>query len=489
MEPADENTLRTLFEITCDGWQGLRLQLQRLLQFGCERFGMEVGTLAQIRDQEYHIVQQFSPDQLTWQDGDIHVLQDTYCAMALSTTMPLGIRDIVQTETPEHPAWHKFGLRAYIGIPLRVEGAVYGTLSFADRQAAPHAFLEQDFSDLRQMAIWLEAELVRRQQESRLHWREERFRSGFYASPGALLIINHQGEIEQINAEAERLFQYREAELVGKSIEILVPEAARGHHPRLREGYIQNPTARPMGEGRDLLARNAQGEVFPVEIGLNPIRTQHAVLVLCAVLDLRERKRYEQTILDQAELLRQANRQLSRQAVTDALTGLSNRYHFTVKLKEYLSLAHRSGECVSILMLDVDHFKKYNDTYGHTAGDEALKAVARELTHQTRDVDIVARYGGEEFIILLPATDRDGALVIGERIRDAVEKISDLYQQVTLSGGIATVVDIANPTQDIDNKCRELINQADQALYRSKQQGRNRVTHVDQGRGKGLSTG
>ena len=472
-------TLKTLFEITCDSGQGLSHQLERLLRFACERFGMEVGTLAQIRDQEYRIVQRLAAGQLDWQGGAVHELQDTYCGLTLNAGMPIGIGDIVQSQTPDHPAWRKLGLRAYLGIPIRVQGEIYGTLSFASRQAIRDEFTPEDLEDIRLLGSWLEAELTRRRQEDELQQLEERFRRGFYAAPGALLILNQKGEIEQINAEAERLFGYRETELFGQPIEILVPERDRVHHPRLREAFLQSPTIRPMGKGRDLLAQNAEGEVFPVEIGLNPIQIREQSLVLCAVSDLTERKRYEKTILEQTELLTQANKRLSQRATTDGLTNLANRHHFMAKLKEYLSLAQRSGECVSILMLDVDHFKKYNDTFGHTAGDEALKAVAGELSRHTRDVDIVARYGGEEFIILLPAADREGARVIGERIRSALEQITHLRRPVTISGGIATAVDIANPTKDMDEMCKELIDQADQALYRSKQLGRNRITHIE----------
>ncbi len=297
------------------------------------------------------------------------------------------------------------------------------------------------------MANWLATELLRRQRDEVLSKEAAKFRSGFYASPSPKMILNHQGIIEHANTEAERLFQYSEAELIGKPIEILVPEGFRSAHPRLREGFMQAPIARSMGIGRDLLAQNSQGEAFPVEVGLNPIQNEDGILVLCAVVDLTERKRYEKKILEQAELLEQTNKLLSYQAITDSLTSLFNRRHFMMKLKEYLSLAHRSGECISMLMVDVDHFKKYNDAYGHTAGDEALKAVAKELHRQTRDVDIVARYGGEEFIVLLPATDRQGAMVIAERIRNAVEQISDLCRIVTLSGGIATAIDLADPEQ------------------------------------------
>jgi len=479
MDRAQGNTVEALLEIACANPHDLRLQLEQLLQYGLARFGMEVATLAQIQGQDYRIVQQLSPAQLDWQDGASHALGDTYCALTLDAAQPQAVHDVARSATPHHPARHRFGLRAYLGIPLRVDGELYGTLSFAHRQASRREFGVEDFTDLQRMATWLEAELVRRERECELQRQEERFRRGFYAAPSAMLILNHRGEIEQANSEAERLFHYREAELLGQPVEILVPETSRPGHPRLRDGFLRSPEVLHIGGGRDLLAQNARGEVFPVEVGLNPFHSRGEDLVLCAVIDLTERKHNEQIILEQAQQLEQANRQLSQRAITDPLTHVYNRHHFMVKLKEYLSLAHRSGECVSILMLDVDHFKKYNDSYGHTAGDEALKAVAGELTRQTRDVDIVARYGGEEFIILLPATDREGALVSAERIRSAVEGIGHLRRVVTLSIGIATAMDIANPTQAIEAKCRLLIDKADQALYRSKQLGRNRITHCE----------
>ncbi len=232
-----------------------------------------------------------------------------------------------------------------------------------------------------------------------------------------------------------------------------------------------------MGIGRDLLAQNAAGEVFPVEVGLNPITTEEGTLVLCAVVDLTERKKYEAKTLEQKELLAQANKQLSEQVATDSLTNLANRRHLMAKMEEYLLLADRSGDCLSLLMADVDYFKQYNDSFGHPAGDEALQAVARELSRQSRQVDIISRYGGEEFSVLLPAADWQGAMAVAERIRAATAQISHLHQGLTLSLGVATT-DVEIHMMDIQHQCSELIARADRALYTSKQTGRNRVTHA-----------
>lgn len=305
---------------------------------------------------------------------------------------------------------------------------------------------------------------------------EEKFRVALNASPSAMLIVGQYGLIEYANQAAERLFQYTHEQLTGKPVEMLLPQELREIHPKLCQGFYRNPEARSMGVGRDLLAQNAAGEVFPVEVGLNPITTQEGTVVLCAVVDLTERKKYEAKILEQKELLEQANKQLSEQVVTDSLTNLANRRHLMAKMEEYLLLADRTGECLSLIMADVDYFKQYNDSFGHPAGDEALQAVARELSQQSRQVDIVARYGGEEFSVLLPATDWEGAMAIAERIRAATARISHLHRAVTLSLGVATT-DARMHSKDIQQQCSELTAQADRALYTSKQTGRNRVTH------------
>ena len=479
MVGADPETIRVLFDIACDYQAGLKHQIDRLLRHGCRRFGLEVGVLTQAETQHYRVLQHCSPAELQLQDGAMFDLQEACYAIPAAKEEPVAAVDLTKIEPAGQPTTNQSGFKACLGISLRLDGTLFGILGFASLCPGQRCFEPEDLTDLKLMADWLRTELSRQRREDSLQRAEEKYRIGFSASPSPMLIITADGLIEHVNQEAARLFQYSQHQLVGKPIELLIPEEHQAIHPKLREGFANSPLARPMGSGRDLTAQNAKGEVFPVEIGLKPIRTSEGLYVLCAMTDLTERKRYEQTILEQAELLKETNKQLSLQAITDNLTGLFNRHHFMSKLQEYISLGFRSGECVSVLMLDVDHFKKYNDSFGHTAGDEALKVVAEELTRQTRHVDIVARYGGEEFIILLPATDREGAMVIAERIRAAVASISSLQRAVTLSGGVATTVNLGDPNIGIEHKCKEIIERADRALYWSKQKGRNRITHIE----------
>ena len=160
--------------------------------------------------------------------------------------------------------------------------------------------------------------------------------------------------------------------------------------------------------------------------------------------------------------------QVQRLAETDGLTGLANRRMFQTTLERELSRAARSGEPVTLVMVDVDHFKSFNDRYGHQAGDEVLELVAGVLASACRDFDTAARYGGEEFAVILPSCSSAESLVVAERLRQSIAGI-ETVADVTGSAGVATY-----PTHAADPE--GLIKAADEALYESKRAGRNRVT-------------
>jgi two-component system chemotaxis response regulator CheY len=169
--------------------------------------------------------------------------------------------------------------------------------------------------------------------------------------------------------------------------------------------------------------------------------------------------------------LRRQNARLAELATSDDLTGLKNHRHFRGALEEGVSLANRQGVPFSLVMLDVDHFKQYNDAFGHPAGDEVLRDLARSLREGVREHDVVARYGGEEFVMLLPMTDAEAALGVGERLRAAIAARPWPFRPITASLGIATTgPHVTTPAL--------LLDLADRALYHSKASGRDRVTHA-----------
>jgi diguanylate cyclase (GGDEF)-like protein len=170
--------------------------------------------------------------------------------------------------------------------------------------------------------------------------------------------------------------------------------------------------------------------------------------------------------------LEERNGQLEELATTDALTGLKNRRAFNEALETAALLASRQGFPLSIVLLDVDHFKSYNDSFGHLAGDEVLREIGRLLLGGVRAHDVAARYGGEEFVVLLPFAEADEARVFSERIWIAIGSHRWPMRPVTASLGVAT---------DAGGICgaAELLERADRALYESKRVGRDRVTHDD----------
>ena len=168
------------------------------------------------------------------------------------------------------------------------------------------------------------------------------------------------------------------------------------------------------------------------------------------------------------EQLRRQNEELERLSLTDVLTGLANRRYLVQQLNEEALRYRRTKKEFSVLMADVDHFKQYNDTFGHPAGDEVLKRVARILRTTTREVDCVARYGGEEFCVMLPETDATGAAILAERICEHVAATEFPGQKITVSIGVASLPDDGDTPDAV-------IAAADEALYQAKREGRNRV--------------
>ena len=181
---------------------------------------------------------------------------------------------------------------------------------------------------------------------------------------------------------------------------------------------------------------------------------------------------YAEELQHERASLMAANERLERLALTDGLTDLWNHRHFQEQLFRVCKATARSARPISLVMVDVDHFKQYNATYGHPEGDTVLKTVAALLRGSAREGYDAARYGGEEFVLILDNTNREQAIVVGDRVRKAIADYEWPKRGVTASFGVST-------SAEAGAKPEELIRQADAALYVSKVSGRNRVTHFD----------
>ncbi|MEE4110854.1 MAG: GGDEF domain-containing protein [Halieaceae bacterium] len=218
------------------------------------------------------------------------------------------------------------------------------------------------------------------------------------------------------------------------------------------------------------------------EAGL-PALVAPALVLMVAVSIYRSRRSAirsvealrERVARDQQQL-EQVNEQLRNLSISDPLTGALNRRGFDDRLRAELNGAARSGEQLSVQLLDVDYFKRYNDDFGHPAGDTALIRVAEVLRSCCRGSDSVVRYGGEEFALIMPATDAAGCQRMAERVRRAIATAGGLARPITVSIGAATLQPAV--MSDPDETASALMAAADNALYRAKQAGRDRADFV-----------
>jgi diguanylate cyclase (GGDEF)-like protein len=185
---------------------------------------------------------------------------------------------------------------------------------------------------------------------------------------------------------------------------------------------------------------------------------------------LRDLEAYQTKLERYHRQLEAANEKLSAQRHTDSLTGLSNRRAFDRRLEEEVHRAQRYGSELSLIMTDVDHFKRYNDEYGHAAGDEVLKLVADAMAEVGRASDFVARFGGEEFVVILPETALSGAVIFAERFRRGIAAVEYPMGSITASLGVAELEE--------GESAHDLLKRADAALYAAKDAGRNRVVEA-----------
>jgi len=193
-------------------------------------------------------------------------------------------------------------------------------------------------------------------------------------------------------------------------------------------------------------------------------------------LDITERKKADLLIQELIQRLEAEKDKAQQNAMTDGLTGIPNRRYFDETLHKELFRLKRTGSPLALMMIDIDHFKKFNDRYGHVAGDECLKRVAETIrVNIGRSPDFVARYGGEEFVVVMPDTDVRGAEIVAERVRQSIEKLtiphetSETSPHVTISLGVTSVY-----SETIDSP-DDIVRLADDALYKAKNEGRNRI--------------
>ena len=315
----------------------------------------------------------------------------------------------------------------------------------------------------------------RRRTEAALRTSEIKFRTvidrlgeGFY------LIDPAAGTILESNAALQRMLGYSPAELAGMANHDLIAGHDRAAVSAAVRANLAVALPKLRSDGRCQLGqcqyRRKDGGAVDVEVLAAIVPGCDGELVAFIVRDVTEQRAHEQRLFDYQLGLEEANSKLKALASTDGLTGANNRKAFDERLAEAFERADRFGEPLSLILLDVDRFKLFNDTFGHPAGDDVLRSVAQALLKAARVTDSVARYGGEEFAIILPETELAGAMIVAERCLRDIAALPWSQRAVTASIGVATKTNSVEGAAD-------LLRAADLALYRSKQSGRNRVNH------------
>ena len=196
--------------------------------------------------------------------------------------------------------------------------------------------------------------------------------------------------------------------------------------------------------------------------------------------EIDQRKARERELLELTARLKEMNNELKLLSTRDGLTGVANRHAGNDFLSREWPRAIREQNYFSVIMLDIDYFKLYNDSHGHLQGDECLKKVAHTLRRGIhRPADLLVRYGGEEFIVYLPDTKREGALIVAIAMKSEVEAMQLHHGSSKASPYVTVSIGIASTIPDMDKSVEVLIDSADRALYRAKQEGRNRVCIAD----------
>ncbi|MBX3120100.1 MAG: PAS domain S-box protein [Fimbriimonadaceae bacterium] len=281
-------------------------------------------------------------------------------------------------------------------------------------------------------------------------------------SSSGIFVFDASFRLKYVNTAFVKLVSSDAEDLVGKSAEeILTQFGSEEHAIRVLRQVFRNPKPTEL----ELSVNDRYGDKYWFELVLNPVLDPEGKLThfIAVAHNITDRKLVEHE-------LQTANKRLEALASTDGLTGVQNNRAFRGFLELELQAAHAAKRPLSIILLDVDKFKSFNDSFGHLAGDEVLKGVADTLLDACRAGDFVARYGGEEFVVVLPGADEERAIAAAERIRTAIERVVWPHRQVTASFGVATVV---GRCKDIE----KIISEADKALYASKDAGRNCTTH------------
>jgi two-component system cell cycle response regulator len=354
--------------------------------------------------------------------------------------------------TVNRAACRRVGARSMLCVPLRHEDRPVGALKVYSPEVG--FFDDEDVGTLELMAGFISAATANAVVQRALVTSEQRFRAISELASDGIISADAGGRIVMWNQSASRLFGYSESEALGRPISILMPERYVVDDDNAFVGFDEERMRKAVGRTNELTGLHKDGSEFPVELTASTWVAGEERFFSAIVRDISERKRLEAAIMTLAR--------------TDHLTGLLNRRAGEETFSRELIRSRRYERDLSCALLDIDHFKRINDTVGHAAGDHVLRQLGKRLSGRIRGSDTAARWGGEEFLLILPETSLSGAQELAESVRVMVEGVDfAVIPRATVSIGVACLL----PGETVE----QTVARADKNLYAAKAQGRNRV--------------
>jgi diguanylate cyclase (GGDEF)-like protein/PAS domain S-box-containing protein len=478
-----EAAIRSLHEIAASQDLSFREKVRSLLALGCDVFSLELAALHQVEGDSCVIFEAKTPGTII-NRGDRSPATHTFYPAVLAAGHPISFTNA--EDAPPAVGCKVLPVEAYLGGLVLVEGRPWGLLSFASQRRRPEPFQPSDFELLELVTLWLGRELERDQRDREMALVQEMgdLLQSCKTIREACQVISRQsiqlfpgvsGVVYRVDPDQQELHALVAWGLAGVQEDPLPVDGCWACR-RDAEHFVADPES-------SLLCGHLPG--LPLTSCLCvPMRAHGEAGVLHLRLDpggdagaFGSRWRRLASIMARQLAMALANlgllERLHEQSIRDPLTRLYNRRHFDKALNEGIRRSERSGACLATIFIDVDHFKKINDTFEHEGGDAVLRSLGEVLIRNCRDGDVPCRLGGEEFAVLLPGVSLEAACQRAEDLGDEVRALKVMHNgrpvQVTISLGVALYPDHGLSP-------REVAEAADKALYRSKHTGRDRVT-------------
>lgn len=446
-----EDFMKVFFQTTANGALGFNEKIVQLLKLGCDHLGYHSGGVVTLDRDKAVIIEAMGED-----------------PFEKNVAYPLDEVFYNRLSTQDEPVHYHRGLEGedlndILGDILPFEEMMFSRMTINHKKADFIFFYsyettgyngEDDFELFRILSQWIRNEFQGVINRRKLQESETKYRMVIESANDAIILANEKSIILSWNKAAENIFGYTSDEVIGKNIDLIIPDRYLPLHRKGIQHYNQKKKAKVIGKTVEIEAKRKNGHTFEIDLSLYTWNTVEGLYFGCMVRDITERK------CDQ-ELIREL-------AYYDSLTGLPNRTSFNEKVEKCLKIA----EPFAVLFIDMDGFKEINDKFGHTMGDLMLQAIAERLDHTLNSDKITAyRFGGDEFLVIVEKEGLEGIRKLGNLIATALSKAFTLQREQTFVSASIGISLFPEHGSDINT----LLKSADSAMYKVKQHGGNNI--------------